>query len=137
MSTTLSTHAPDAPLRRALRIDGVCSTAAGAALLAAIGPVSSFTGMSGPVTAALGAGSALLGLGFLALSRLARVRPAGVAVAAGNAAATVAAIAVAALASPPLTTGGVAVVLAAGAYTAAVAVAQYRGVRALSMSRHG
>ncbi len=132
MSTTLSsTRAPDAALRRALRIDGVCSTAAGAALLSAIGPVSSFTGMSGAVTAALGAGSALLGLSFLALSRVAAVRPAGVAVAAANAACTVATIVVAGFASPPLTAGGVAVILAAGAYTAAVALAQYRGVRGL------
>ena len=131
-ATALSTEAPDAPLRRALRTDGVLSTAAGVAVLAAVGPVSSATGMSTAVAAALGGGTVLCGVAFLALSRAVNVRPAGVSVAAGNAAFTVAAITAAAVASPPLTTTGVLSILGAGAYTAVIGAVQYRGARRMS-----
>ncbi len=126
------TESTDAPLRRALRVDGTCSTVAGVALLATVGPVSSATGMSAVVTAALAGGTVLCGVAFLALSRVANVRPAGVSVAAGNLAFTAAAIIAAGVASPPLTTVGVLSVLGAGAYTAGVAGAQYRGLRRMS-----
>ena len=53
--TALPTDAQDAPLRRALRIDGACSTAAGVAVLAAVGPVSSATGNAVFTVAAIAA----------------------------------------------------------------------------------
>lgn len=119
-------------LRRALRTDGAVSVAAGAATLAAVGPVSSFTGIPTVVTAAVGAGSLLLGGTFLAVSRLANVRAPAATVAGANALGTVIAVVVAATAAPPLTTAGVISVLAVGAYTAVIAAAQYRGVRLAS-----
>lgn len=54
--TTLPTEAPDAPLRRALRIDGVFSTAAGVALLASAALASPPLTTTG-VLAILGAGA--------------------------------------------------------------------------------
>lgn len=121
-----------ATLRSALRTDGIFSATAGAAILAAVGPVSSLTGMPTASTAAVGAGSLLLGGAFLAISRFANVRLTGAAVAAANALGTVIAVVVAATASPPLTKAGVISVLAVGAYTAVIAAAQYRGVRLAS-----
>ena len=125
-------EASDVPLRRAIRVDGALSTAAGVAILGAAGPVSAATGMSTAVTAAVGAGFALCGATFLALARAANVRPGGVTLAAGNAAFTVVAVVVAAVAAPPLTAAGVVSVLAVGAYTGVIAAAQYRGVRWMS-----
>ncbi len=119
-------------LRRALRTDGLLSTAAGVAILAAVGPVSSFTGIPFGVTAAIGAGSVLLGGTFLAVSRMENVRAPGAAVAGANILGTVIAVVAAVAARPPLTTAGVASVLGVGAYTAAIGLAQYRGVRMAS-----
>lgn len=119
-------------LRRALRIDGVISAATGVAILAAVGPVSSFTGIPTAVTAAIGAGSLVLGGTFLAVSRMDNVRGPGAAVAGANIVGTVIAVVAAVTAAPPLTAAGVVSVLGVGAYTAAIGLAQYRGVRTAS-----
>lgn len=116
-------------LRRALRTDGILSTVAGVALLAAAGPASSFTGIPFGLTVAVGAGSVVLGGTFLAVSRMVNVRAPGAAVAASNILGTAIAVAAAVTAAPPLTTAGVVSVLGVGAYTAAIGLAQYRGVR--------
>lgn len=116
-------------LRRALRTDGILSTIAGVALLAAARPVASFTGIPFGVTVGIGAGSVLLGGTFLAVSRMDNVRVPGAAVAASNILGTAIAVLAAVTAAPPLTAAGVVSVLGVGAYTAAIGVAQYRGVR--------
>ncbi|HOB50770.1 MAG TPA: hypothetical protein PKK01_15880 [Mycobacterium sp.] len=131
-ATTPLPEMPDALLRRALRIDGTVSAAAGVAVLAAAESLSAATGMSAAVTVVLGAGSVLCGSAFLVLSRARNVRSGGTSVAGGNAAFTLFAVAAAVIASPPLTTVGVLSAVGAGAYTAAMAAAQYRGLRRMS-----
>lgn len=119
-------------LRRALRTDGVLSALAGVAVLAAVDPVATVTGIPVGVATTIGAGSVLLGGTFLAVSRMANVRAPGATVAGANILGTVIAVVAALAAAPPLTTAGVVSVLGVGAYTAAIGLAQYRGVRMAS-----
>lgn len=117
-------------LRRALRTDGIISTVAGVALLVVARPVAAITGIPFGVAVGIGAASVLLGGTFLAVSRMDNVRAPGAAVAASNILATAIAVVAAMTAAPPLTTAGVVSALGVGAYTAAVGLAQYRGIRA-------
>ncbi len=127
-----SVTTPDSPLRRALRADGVCSAAAGAVILAAAGPLATWTGIPRSVEYAVGVGFLIYGATLLVLARRTRVRGAGLGVAAANAAGTVIALIALVLAVPPLTAAGAAGVAGLGMYTAAFAVVQYLGARRLT-----
>jgi len=121
-----------APLRHALRADGICSAVAGAAIIAAAGPLSAVTGIPLPVEYGIGLGFLLYGVTLLALAQRPKIRAAGIGVAIANALGTLIALVVVVAAVPPLTAAGVLGVVGIGLYTAGFAVVQYRGARRLT-----
>lgn len=132
MITDARVRPKDSLLRLALRADGICSAAAGAAIVATADPLVRSTGVPQSVAYAVGAGFVIFGLTLLALAWWPRIRAAGTGVAIANAAGTVIALVVAATAAPPLTAVGVAGVSAIGLYTAVAAAVQYLGARRLT-----
>lgn len=121
--------ARDALLRLAMRVDAVAVFATGIVVLAAAGRLSELTGLSRPVEYGLGVFSLVYGVVVLGLAGIDRVRPAGIGTVVANALCTV--IAVVAAVTLPLTTVGVAFVVAIGLYTAVMAEWQFVGVRRL------
>ena len=91
--------------------------------------MSSVSGLSVATEYALSAGFVVYGLVVFGLAALPSVRGAGIAVIIANVACTVAAVVVVLAGWLPLTTAGVVMTLATGAYTLVFAELQYQGLR--------
>ena len=127
MTITAPTTSSDSLLRLAMRADAVLSGLAGIALMAAAGPLSTFTGIPKAAEYVVGAGFVSYGIAVFLAAGLTRVRTAGVATMIANLIFTVAAVVV--VLGVDLTTAGVVVTLAGGVYTLVFADLQYLGVR--------
>ena len=122
----------DALLRFAMRLDAVLTGLLGLAIAVAANPFAVLTGLTPAQGYIVGAAFVLYGLVVYSLAAMPRIRRVGTALAAGNAVGTIGFVGIAAAGLPALTSGGVTVALACGAYTAIFAVLQYLGVRRLA-----
>ena len=118
----------DSLLRFAMRADAILTGLAGVAGLA-LANWMSVSGLSVATEYALSAGFVVYGLVVFGLAALPSVRGAGIAVIIANVACTVAAVVVVLAGWLPLTTAGVVMTLATGAYTLVFAELQYQGLR--------
>ena len=130
--TTVAPSSSDALLRFAMRLDATLTGAAGLGIAAFAYPLATLTGLTSTQLFVAGAAFVLYGVVVYRLAGLSTVRRAGGWVIGANIACTVAAAIVVIDSLAPLTAAGVALTLAAGAYTAAFAVLQYLGVRRLA-----
>ena len=122
----------DTLLRFALRLDATLTGLCGVALAAFADPVAALTGLTATLVYLVGAALVAYGLVVYTLARVPAVRTAGRWVIGANVACTLGAVLVVGWGLAPLTTAGVIVTLAMGAYTAVFAVVQYFGVRRLA-----
>ena len=106
--------------------------ALGLAIAVAADPFGRLTGLTPAQGYVIGAAFVLYGLVVYSLAAMSGIRRVGIALVVANAVGTVGFVGIAAAGVPAHTSGGVAVALACGAYTAIFAVLQYLGVRRLA-----
>jgi hypothetical protein len=122
----------DSLLRFAMRLDAVLTGLLGLAIAVAADPFGRLTGLTPAQGYVIGAAFVLYGLVVYSLAAMSGIRQVGIALVVANAVGTVGFVGIAAAGVPAHTSGGVAVALACGAYTAIFAVLQYLGVRRLA-----
>ncbi|MET0993267.1 MAG: hypothetical protein ABWY20_03935 [Mycobacterium sp.] len=118
----------DSLLRFAMRADAILTGLAGVAVAAVARWLSPVTGLSTATEYALAAFFIVYGVVVFGLAGLPSVRRAGIGVVIANLAFTVAAVVVVLAGWLPLTTAGVVMTLATGAYTLVFAELQYQGL---------
>jgi hypothetical protein len=119
----------DSLLRFALRLDATCSAVMGVAGLLLAGWLAEVSGTSTAFEYAVGAFFIAFAAGVFVVAARPSVKAAGIVIAAGNVLYAVASVIFVVADVFPLTTTGVVLTLAAGAYTLVMAELQYRGVR--------
>jgi hypothetical protein len=119
----------DSLLRFALRLDAVVSGVCGVAILASGGWLAEVSGMPTALEYVLGVFFVAFAVGVFMLAAQRSVRRAGITIAIGNLAYTVGSVVFVLTDVVPLTTTGVVLTLAVGAYTAVVGELQYQGWR--------
>ena len=122
----------DSLLRFATRLDAVLTGALGLGIAVAADPFAALTGLTPAQGYVIGAAFVLYGLAVYSMAAMPRIRRIGTVLAAFNGVGTIGFVGIAATGVLTLTSGGAAVVLACGAYTAIFAVLQYLGVRRLA-----
>lgn len=122
----------DSLLRFAMRLDAVLTGLLGLAIAVAADPFGRLTGLTPAQGYVIGAAFVLYGLVVYSLAAMSGIRRVGIALVVANAVGTAGFVGIAAAGVPAHTSGGVAVALACGAYTAIFAVLQYLGVRRLA-----
>lgn len=129
VTTPRLNESTDSLLRFAMRADGILTGLAGIAALPLAGWLADISGTTTAFEYAMGAFFIVYGVVVLGLAALPSVRAAGMAVIIANVVYTVAAVVFVLADVFPLTTIGVVLTLATGAYTLVFAELQYRGWR--------
>ena len=129
VTTPRLNESTDSLLRFAMRADGILTGLAGIAALPLAGWLADISGTTTTFYYALGAFFIVFGVAVLGLAALPSVRNAGMAVIIANVVYTVAAVVFVLADVLPLTTIGVVLTLATGAYTLVFAELQYQGWR--------
>ncbi|MCV7220162.1 hypothetical protein [Mycolicibacterium elephantis] len=129
VTTPRLNESTDSLLRFAMRADGILTGLAGIAALPLAGWLADISGTTTTFEYAMGAFFIVYGVAVLGLAALPSVRNAGMAVIIANVVYTVAAVAFVLADVLPLTTIGVVLTLATGAYTLVFAELQYQGWR--------
>lgn len=129
VTTPRLNESTDSLLRFAMRADGILTGLAGIAALPLAGWLADISGTTTTFEYAMGAFFIVYGVAVLGLAALPSVRNAGMAVIIANVVYTVAAVVFVLADVLPLTTIGVVLTLATGAYTLVFAELQYQGVR--------
>ncbi len=131
-ATSIPITVDDALLRFAMRLDATLVGVVGLGVALFANQLSSLSGLSPTTEYILGAAFVAYGVVVYLLAGLPSVRTAGIGVITANVVCTVAAILVVVDHLAPLTSMGVVFTLGSAAYTAAMAVLQYFGVRRLA-----
>ncbi|KKW64721.1 hypothetical protein ABQF17_10825 [Mycolicibacterium elephantis] len=129
VTTPRLNESTDSLLRFAMRADGILTGLAGIAALPLAGWLADISGTTTTFEYAMGAFFIVYGVAVLGLAALPSVRNAGMAVIIANVVYTVAAVVFVLADVLPLTTIGVVLTLATGAYTLVFAELQYQGWR--------
>lgn len=129
ITTSRLNQSTDSLLRLAMRADGILTGLAGVAAIPLAGWLADISGTTTAFEYAMGAFFIGYGAVVLALAALPSVRRAGMAVIVANVVYTVAAVGLVLVDVFPLTTVGVVLTLATGAYTLVFAELQYQGWR--------
>ncbi|MGV0718821.1 hypothetical protein ABQE93_25800 [Mycolicibacterium sp. XJ662] len=129
ITTPRLNQSTDSLLRLAMRADGILTGLAGVAAIPLAGWLADISGTTTAFEYAMGAFFIGYGAVVLALAALPSVRRAGMAVIVANVVYTVAAVGLVLVDVFPLTTVGVVLTLATGAYTLVFAELQYQGWR--------
>lgn len=131
ITTPKLNESTDSLLRFAMRADGILTGLAGIAALPLAGWLADISGTTTTFEYAMGAFFIVYGVAVLGLAALPSVRGAGMAVIIANVAYAIAAVVLVVADVFPLTTIGVVLTLATGAYTLVFAELQYQGWRRL------
>lgn len=129
VTTPRLNESTDSLLRFAMRADGILTGLAGIAAFPLAGWLADISGTTTTFEYAMGAFFIVYGVAVLGLAALPSVRNAGMAVIIANVVYTVAAVVFVLADVLPLTTIGVVLTLATGAYTLVFAELQYQGWR--------
>ncbi|MFV1364917.1 hypothetical protein AAHH97_15915 [Mycolicibacterium elephantis] len=129
VTTPRLNESTDSLLRFAMRADGILTGLAGIAALPLAGWLADISGTTTTFEYAMGGFFIVYGVAVLGLAALPSVRNAGMAVIIANVVYTVAAVVFVLADVLPLTTIGVVLTLATGAYTLVFAELQYQGWR--------